>query len=196
MTNILTRVHALFVTATMTQMVMMVTTVTVVLCQPCVPGTQIGSMLIRSPNMSSIVMVGSNVNVTWDYSTLVTNPPAYVDMYTQLVAPGTPPKWVQQLSNRSVSPRWIIWTPSGLIDGKYKIMLVPDGKMTDGVAANKLPCFSNGQVVPSSSAEFSISNSNGGLVVYPDNFAPSSVGMVKSSILGIYLLILACLLLL
>jgi hypothetical protein len=66
-----------------------------------------------------------------------------------------------------------MWKPVGLVDGKYKLRLVPDGKETYNVPANQQPCFADGEAIPSVSAAFSISNSQGELASYPDQYPPN-----------------------
>lgn len=142
----------------------------------CVNGVN-GQMLIFQPNMSSLVTVGTAYNVSWSWSILVTKPPSFVDVYIQLIAPGVRETWKQKIAEKqSVDPRWFWWTPEGLVDGVYKMRLVPDGKETFGVNAKNLPCFANGESVPSASAEFTISNPRGELNNYPDKFPPNSAG--------------------
>lgn len=142
---------------------------------PCVPGIHTGYGLVRKPNITSKVIVGTQFNVSWDWTVTITNPPSYLDIYIQLFAPGLVEKWSTQVAKQVPSePRWFMWTPEGLVDGKYKLRFVPDGKETFNVPADKLPCFSNGESVPFVTAQFSVSNSKGDLGVYPDPFSPNS----------------------
>jgi hypothetical protein len=141
----------------------------------CKPGINVGYMLIRQPNITSMFTIGNTYNVSWDWSISVSKPAQYVDMYVQLVAPGVQVTWKKKiLEKQGTSPRWFMWKPDGLVDGKYKIRLVPDGKETYGVRADEQPCFDNGESIPSVSASFSISNPRGDLGNYPDPFPPNS----------------------
>lgn len=141
----------------------------------CKPGISIGYMLIRQPNITSMMTVGNTYNVSWDWSIMVTKPPTYVDVYIQLMTPGVRTTWKQQIKmKQSVEPRWFLWKPDGMADGKYKLRLVPDGKETFNVASNLQPCFENGESIPSVSAAFTVSNPKGDLANYPDQFPPNS----------------------
>ena len=141
----------------------------------CVPGTSIGYMLIFQPNISSLLTVGTEYNVSWKWSVAVNNPPSYVDAYIQIVNRNIPVSWKNQIAaNMPATQTWFLWTPSGLVNGKYQLRLVPDGKETYNIAANLLPCFSSGQSLPSVSAEFSIYNSAGSLPSYSDGYAPNA----------------------
>ena len=141
----------------------------------CTPGNSVGYMIIRKPNITSHVTVGMQYNVTWDWSITVTKLPSYVDVYIQLVAPGIATTWKKQVAKEvSTEPRWFFWKPEGLVDGKYKLRLVPEGKETYNVPANVQPCFSNGEAIPSVSAAFTVTNSKGDLSSYPDQFPPNA----------------------
>lgn len=149
----------------------------------CTPGGSTGYGLVRKPNITSMVKIGVAYNVSWDWTVTVTKPPTYLDVYVQLFAAGIAEKWNTKVaSNVPVDPRWFMWTPTGLVDGKYKLRFVPDGKETFNVPANQLPCFSNGESVPFVTAQFSISNGQGDLGVYPDPYAPSSAISLRASI--------------
>src|SRR6478609_7995112 len=146
---------------------------------PCTPGIT-GYGL---PNITSKVVVGTPVNVSWDYTVTVTNPPSYIDVYIQMFAPGIVEKWSIQVAKKIPSePRWFMWTPEGLVDGKYKLRFVPDGKETFNVPANNLPCFANGESVPFVTASFSVSNAKGDLGVYNDPYAPNASSRVTVSL--------------
>jgi hypothetical protein len=140
----------------------------------CTPGNSVGYMIIRKPNITSMIMVGTQYNVTWDWSITVTKPPNYVDVYIQLIAQDITTTWKRQGAQHvPVNPRWFIWKPDGMVDGKYKLRLVPDGKETYNIAANLQPCFSNGEAIPSVSAAFTVTNSKGDIGTYPDQFPPN-----------------------
>ena len=157
----------------------------------CTPGNSVGYMLIRKPNITSMLTVGTPYNISWDWSISVTKPPVYLDAYIQLMAPGVRTTWKQEIAKKiPVEPRWFMWTPDGLLDGKYKIRLVPDGKETFNVAANLQPCFENGASIPSVSASFSMSNPRGDLSNYPDQFPPNSSGPILISPSSMYLYVL------
>lgn len=157
----------------------------------CVPGISLGYLLIRQPNMSSIVTVGNSMNVSWDWSVSVKKIPQYVDVYIQLIAPGFPVTWKQQLiKQQAVNPRWFIFKVQGLADGKYKIRLVPDGKETYNVRADALPCFADGEAIPSVSSSFSVANSAGEIGNYPDLFPPNSVDKLS---IGLHVIVLVVL---
>jgi len=155
---------------------------------PCTPGIT-GYGL---PNITSKVVVGTPVNVSWDYTVTVTNPPSYIDVYIQMFAPGIVEKWSIQVAKKIPSePRWFMWTPEGLVDGKYKLRFVPDGKEIFNIPANKFPCFSNGESQPFVTALFSVSNSKGDLGVYPDPFSPNaSTRLAPSHFTSVYVVCL------
>jgi len=141
----------------------------------CSPGILTGYGLVRKPNISSTITVGTPYNVSWDWTVTVTKPPSYLDIYIQLFANGVPEKWNTVVAKNVPSdPRWFIWTPIGLVDGKYKLRFVPEGKETFNIPANLLPCFANGESVPFVTAQFSVSNLKGDLGVYGDPYAPNS----------------------
>lgn len=142
---------------------------------PCVAGISTGFGLVRKPNITSKIQIGIPYNVSWDWTVTITKPPQYIDVYIQLMAPYVAEKWTTVVAKNIPSePRWFMWTPEGLVDGKYKLRFVPDGKETFKVPANELPCFANGESVPFVTAAFSVSNSKGDLGVYDDPYAPSS----------------------
>lgn len=146
----------------------------------CKPGSTVGYMIIRQPNMSSIVTVGTPYNISWQWSVAVTQIPAYVDVYVQLMTSGVTVTWKNKvLSQQSTDPSWFMWTPKAMMDGKYKMRLVPDGKETWGVPANELPCFSNGESIPSVSATFSVVNSKGELIDTRNDYMPNSKGLIS-----------------
>ena len=100
------------------------------------------------------------------------------------MAPGVRTTWKQKIAEKqTVEPRWFMWTPEGLLDGKYKIRLVPDGKETFDVPANLRPCTGNGETIPSVSASFTLSNPRGDLANYPDQFPPNSAEKLYVSII-------------
>ncbi len=148
---------------------------------PCKPGINLGRAFVRTPNSTSIVTVGQAYKVSFDFNKVVTKPPKFLDVYVQLLAAGIEEKWDKKvLSNVSPTPNWFFWTPVGLINGKYRLMIVSDGKMHIGVPADKRPCYTDGESLPSSSGEFKVVNvGSGGLDTYPDPFAPSSISKGK-----------------
>lgn len=147
---------------------------------PCKPGLTIGYMIIRQPNISSIVYVDKVYNVSWEYSNSVSKPPGIVNAYVQLIAPGIRPTWSKQIAeNVSTSARQFWWEPKSLVDGKYKLRLVPDGKETFGVSAASLPCFENGEAIPSVSATFQVVSARGNIVEYPERFPANDVVAVS-----------------
>lgn len=142
---------------------------------PCTPGNSVGYMIIRQPNITSMVTVGQMYNVSWDWSIAVTKPPSYVDVYVQMIASGVQVTWKNKVASRMpVEPRWFLIKLDGLFDGKYKLRLVGDSKETFNVPANQLPCFENGESIPSVSAAFSVVNSKGDLTPGTDMFPPNS----------------------
>jgi hypothetical protein len=147
---------------------------------PCKPGESTGYGISRMPNSTSKVVVGTPFNVSWDYTVGVTTPPTFMDVYVQLIASGVRERWNNQIARVPAEPRWFIWTPIGFVNGRYKLRYVPDGKETFNIAADKLPCFENGESVPFVSATFSISNSRGDLGNYRDPFAPNSARKMGS----------------
>lgn len=141
----------------------------------CKPGNNVGYMLIRSPNITSRASVGKQMNISWDWSISVLTPPTYINAYIQLMAPGVRTTWKQIVAEKqSVNPRWFLWTPDALVDGQYKLRLVPDGKETFNIPANIQPCFANGECIPSVSASFTLSNHRGDLANYPQSYPANS----------------------
>ena len=143
----------------------------------CTPGISVGYMMIRKPNITSVVYTGSLYNVSWDYSVTVNNPPKYVDVYIQSIASGLRTTWKNKIAeNISTARQHFFWEPKSLADGKYKLRLVPDGKETFNVPADKLPCFGDGESVPSVSATFKVFSPKGSFIEYPEQFPASSLG--------------------
>lgn len=144
----------------------------------CQPGINIGYMLIRKPNITSMLTIGIPYNVSWDYTTAVKKEPVFINVYIQLIASGIPVTWKNQIfSNQTATPRWFIWTPDKLVNGKYKIRIVPDGKENYNIPANLQPCFENGESLPSVSAAFTLSNPSGtNIDVSVDKYPPYSKG--------------------
>lgn len=141
----------------------------------CKQGLTVGYMLIRQPNISSVVYTGTKYNVSWDYSVAVTSPPSFIDAYIQYMAPGIRTTWKNKIaSNVSASSRQFWWEPKSLVDGKYKLRLVPDGKETYDVPANQLPCFADGESIPSVSATFKVYTPKTMTGEFPEKFPPSS----------------------
>lgn len=123
----------------------------------CVAGQTLGYMLVRQPNITSVAYVGNPYLIRWDYTITVSKQPEYVDIYLQQVAPGVRVTWKNQIA-RNVTGRYFWWQPKGMLDGKYKIRIVPNGKETYNVKASEQPCFENGEAVPSVSSTFKMFN--------------------------------------
>lgn len=148
----------------------------------CKPGNAVGYMMIRQPNMSSLVYVNTVYNISWDYTKTVTTRPTFIDFFVQLIAPGIRVTWSKEIErNVTAEPSWFLWEPKGLVDGKYKIRLVPDGKETWNIDPGKLPCFANGESIPSVSATFTVANPRNDIVDYPDRFPPNTSSRLSLS---------------
>ena len=155
---------------------------------PCSAGNSIGYMILHQPNISSLVTTASMYNVSYDFSVAVTKPPTYLDVYLQLVATGVRTTWSNKIASKvPTDPRWFQVKIDGVVQGKYQIRLVPDGKETFNVPANQLPCFANGEAIPSVSAIFSVSNPSGDLANYPDRYPAN--GSKKSKTTSISILV-------
>lgn len=140
---------------------------------PCKPGLSFGKILIRTPNATSVVFTGIKYNVSWEYDKLVTVIPSYLDVYLQM--DGVKQTWNNKIAeNVDASQRWFIWEPKAMLNGRYRMRMVPEGKETYNVPANKLPCFENGEAVPTSSWQpFKVVDPNTNSIEYPDTFGPT-----------------------
>lgn len=123
----------------------------------CVAGQTLGYMLVRQPNITSVAYVGNPYLIRWDYTMTVTKEPQYVNIYLQQIASGVRVTWKNQIAS-NVTGRYYWWQPKGMLDGKYKIRIVPNGKETYNVKASEQPCFENGEAVPSVSSTFKMFN--------------------------------------
>lgn len=123
----------------------------------CVPGQTLGYMLVRQPNITSVAYINNPYLIRWDYTGTVTKEPSFVDIYLQQVAPGVRVTWKNQIA-KNVTGRFYWWQPKGLLDGKYKVRIVPNGKETFNIKASEQPCFENGEAVPSVSSTFKMFN--------------------------------------
>ncbi|KAI9193158.1 uncharacterized protein BJ171DRAFT_412586, partial [Polychytrium aggregatum] len=145
---------------------------------PCVPGTVLGSFIISAPNISSIFLVGSTVTITWKYSPTVTKPPKTINAFYQDVSITT--TWSNKIGiGLTTTNNTLQWTIPPLLDGKYEVRLVPDGKETFNIPQDQMPCFSNGEALPAVSGAFSIQNP---IYVSPtvDRFPPNTSHAVRS----------------
>lgn len=123
----------------------------------CVPGQTLGYMLVRQPNITSVAYVGNPYLIRWDYTITVSKEPQYVNIYLQQIAPGVRVTWKNQIAT-NVTGKYYWWQPKGMLDGKYKIRIVPNGKETYNIKASEQPCFENGESVPSVSSTFKMFN--------------------------------------
>lgn len=123
----------------------------------CVPGQTLGYMLVRQPNITSVAYINNPYLIRWDYTGTVSKEPSFVDIYLQQVAPGVRVTWKNQIA-KNVTGRYYWWQPKGLLDGKYKVRIVPNGKETFNIKATEQPCFENGEAVPSVSSTFKMFN--------------------------------------
>ena len=143
-----------------------------------------GYAIVMQPNASSIVFPGSKFNVSWIYTNTVTNKPTFVDVYAQcLTCPSVKVTFNNQVASKvpvNNNTRQFWWIPENLQDGKYKLMIVPDGKKVFGVPANEQPCFEAGESQPGQSALFQVYNvkadAGGGGGVGVDPFSPHPSG--------------------
>lgn len=120
----------------------------------CISGINLGYMIIHQPNATSLYIIGKTYNISWVWSNMVTEIPSHIDVYIQNT--NVQITWNNQiLSKQSVIKQWFLWTPNELIDGKYKIRLVPDGKENFN---NPDICYKDGECLPSVSATFLITN--------------------------------------
>ena len=148
---------------------------------PCVPGVKIGTVLISSPNQTSLVTIGSKFIISWKYTVITTVLPTYVDIKIQLIDNAIIPKFDQYvtrslpLANGATS---YVWNVPPLPDGSYKLRIVPDGKEIFNIGEKELPCFADGEANPGQSGIFRIINPKS-ITGYPDRFGPMN-GSAKS----------------
>ncbi|KAI8808282.1 hypothetical protein BJ742DRAFT_654407, partial [Cladochytrium replicatum] len=147
----------------------------------CVTGTQLGTFLFKSPNVSSIFVVGGTFNITFNLSTIVQRnryPEQSIDLYLQ------EPQAAQTASSRNrpivqnlpPTATYFEWVIGSISDGFYQIRAVADGKDPQYSQANNLlplPCTPDGFPLPGVSGRFKIYNPVP-IQGYPDPFPPNS----------------------
>ncbi|KAH6583443.1 hypothetical protein BASA60_001469 [Batrachochytrium salamandrivorans] len=158
---------------------------------PCQPGNNVGSFFIYSPNITSYLFAGQQLNITFAFSPAVTILPKAVQV--KYASELNPEKWhetttqlrlvsanISATSNTTSTPltavlyRIPFTIPTSISDGSYFLRLIPDGKEIFGVASNMQPCFANGMVMPTSSGKFLVMQPVS-LVAFADTFGPNRV---------------------
>ncbi|KAJ3107270.1 hypothetical protein HDU96_007944 [Phlyctochytrium bullatum] len=144
-----------------------------------------GAFILTSPNITSILVVGSRYPITWTYAptTSPTLPSRSISILLALVSSGgsdlpvTPETWYQTPAvAQDLGPRTtgFAWTVPQLQTGTYRIRVVGDDADPDLVRARGgTPCVLEGQPLPGESQRFLVVG-DGQLQSYPDNFGPSN----------------------
>ncbi|KAJ3412742.1 hypothetical protein HDV05_000312 [Chytridiales sp. JEL 0842] len=145
--------------------------------KPCKRGTKIGQILITQPNASTIWFVGAPAWVVWSYTPLVTQPPKTIDIKIQSVLSKVS-TWdtflVKSLDVSNGATAYLIPELPRMLEGGYKLKVVPDGKEIAGKRQDEYPCFGDGEGMPGVSAEFQVTRTRE-IVVTKDRFPPTGL---------------------
>ncbi|RKP00527.1 hypothetical protein CXG81DRAFT_19522 [Caulochytrium protostelioides] len=136
-------------------------------------GNSPGVIQIMTPTSSSYLQVGTEFNITWQYSALTNTsqfPAKSLVLYYQNQA--STATWTESPGlNISTRAKSFLWKPPQMADGNYKVRLVADG--LDPQQKMGGTCIPNGFPGPGTSATFRIIN-NIQLPQYPDSYGPNS----------------------
>jgi hypothetical protein len=131
----------------------------------CVTGTLFGQFLLSVPNATSIFVSSNFINMTWAYSTEVTNIPMTVDIKYATVSQAQAQRWTKIDTISGSQTYYCIflqfisldWQVPPAATDKFLIRLVPDQKETivTGFIGSP-PCFRDGDILPTNSPPFQI----------------------------------------
>lgn len=158
----------------------------------CSGGTSIGAFILKSPNRSSVGVVGSEMEISWSFTPLISIIPTSISMFLAKTGPETLsftipvmtlPKYSLEMGNQTT------WTISNLNDGQYQMRI---GITDRDPLLNSSACLQDGEAYGASSSVFKIVNS----VAFPkpkkDEYGPLTSG--SEGVLGVYLVVICFLL--
>ena len=159
----------------------------------CAAGTDIGAFIIKTPNRTSVIVVGSPFKVEWEYTPLVKQLPSEVDISLENVLIDGPRKFgIVVARNLTISGTSTIWNVDQLNDGQYQLRIGIAGR---DPLLNKDSCLQNGEAYGGSSAIFKITNPKQSPPIIPSKFGPeTSLGSKICSLSIVNLVIIAILL--
>lgn len=136
----------------------------------CNGGTDIGAFVIKTPNRTSVIQVGSKFQIEWEYTPLVKQMPTEVDISLENVLIDGPRKFgIVVVRNLTISGTSTNWDVDQLNDGQYQLRVGIAGR---DPLLNKDSCLQNGEAYGGSSAIFKITNPKLSPPIVPSKFGP------------------------
>jgi hypothetical protein len=125
----------------------------------CSGGTSIGAFILKSPNRSTVAVVGGEIEIAWSFSPLVSVIPSSISMFLAKTGPETlsftsPVKTIPDYSLASGNETF--WTVSNLNDGQYQMRI---GITDRDPLLSSTACLQDGEAYGASSSVFKIVNS-------------------------------------